>query len=152
MIKYLLESNQMQRLIRLILFFLALYLIGDGVIHLFNIRLNSVVGIWSNSAISYATLLNAIYASFVFLAAILILVVQFSLKKYKNLILASSIWALFHGLLLIYLTSTQNFLSNFSNLPSLYFWMPFYNQYLLFEAFLSFAYAILIFIWSKKVK
>lgn len=142
----------LEKVVRIFLIFLGIYLIGDGIIHLLNIRLNSVINTWSSSAIVYAKLLNAIYASFVFLAACLVLVVQANLEKYKTLIRVSTIWAIFHGFLLIYLTQTLSIMNNFYNLSSLYVWMPFYNEYLLFEAFLAFAYAILIFIWSNNKK
>ena len=139
-----------EKIFRVFLNVMAVYLILDGAIHLFNIRLQSVLNIWPKSALSYATLLDMIYASFVFLVAALLLIAQRSLKKYQSLILASSIWAIFHGFLLIYLSLSQNFTGNFSNFPSLFVWMPFYNQYLLAEAFLAFIYAILVFIWIKK--
>ena len=138
-----------QKLLRVFLNILAIYLVGDGAIHLLNIRLQSVQNVWPQSALSYAVLLNGIYASFVFLVAILVLVVQKDLKKYKSLIFASAIWSLFHGLLLTYLTLNQNFISSFLSYPSLYVWMPFYNQYLLFEAFLAFVYVILVLIYLK---
>lgn len=143
--------KKVEKLFRLFLTFMAIYLIGNGIIHLLNFRLQSVINVWPQSAVSYAIILNSIYASFVFLAAILLLVVQKDLKKYHTLILASCIWAIFHGLLLIYLSFTQN-LINFSQWPSLYVWMPFYNQFLLFEAFLSFVYVALAFSWSKGQK
>lgn len=139
----------LEKILRVLLNILAVYLLVDGTIHLLNIRLQSVANIWPASSLSYATLLNAIYASFVYLAAVLIVVAQTALKKYKSLILASGIWSVFHGLLLIYLSSSQNFVNNFSNSPSLNMWMPFYNQYLLFEAVLSLVYAGLTFIWIK---
>lgn len=138
-----------ERLLRILLNFLVVYLILDGVIHLLNIRLQSVANIWPASAISYATLLDFIYASFVFLAAMLLLVAQKSLTKYKSLIFISSIWAVFHGLLLVRLSFTQDFMNKFAGLPSLYVWMPFYDQYLIIEAFLAFVYAALVFIWLK---
>lgn len=140
---------KVEKIFRVFLIFLAVYLVGDGAIHLLNIRLQSVQNIWPQSALSYAVLLNAIYASFVFLAAILVLVVQKDLKKYKPLILSSGIWSLFHGLLLAHLILSQNFMESFSNYSSLYVWIPFYNQYLLFEAFLAFVYAILAFLYFK---
>ncbi|MBI3109514.1 hypothetical protein HYZ06_00540 [Candidatus Daviesbacteria bacterium] len=136
---------------RIFLTVLAMYLIGDGTVHLLNIRLNSVVNVWPASAVSYAILLDSIYASFVFLVAALILVAQTDLKKYKSLILASGLWAILHGILLLYLNSTQNFAHAFSSHPSLYVWMPFYNQYLFFEAILAFIYAIVVFVRHKKL-
>lgn len=137
---------------RLFINILAVYLIGDGLIHLLNIRLNSILNVWPSSAISYAVLLNSIYASFIFLAASLILIAQTNLKKYKDLILISAIWAIFHGILLIYLSLTQNFMISFANAPSLSVWMSFYDKYLIFEAIISFIYAILVFLWRNKVK
>ncbi len=128
---------------------MAIYLIGDAAIHLFNIRLSSVANVWPDSALNYAVLLNTIYASFVFLAAILIFSAQKDLKKYKDLVFASSFWAVFHGLLLLYLTLTNNFMASFLNYPSLYVWIPFYNQYLLFEATLAFVYAFLVWNWVR---
>ena len=141
--------KNLDKVLRVFLNLLAVYLVVDGTIHILNIRLQSVADIWPASALSYATLLNAIYASFVFLAAILVLVALSDLKKYKSLVLASSIWSVFHGLLLIYLNSSQNFMDNFSSLPSLHVWMPFYNYYLFFESLLSLIYAGLVFIWIK---
>lgn len=138
--------KKIEKTLRIFLTFLAIYLILDGGIHLFNIRLQSVTNIWPLSALSYASFINALYASFVFLTAGLVLTAQASLKKYKSLILVSGFWAIFHGLLLIYLSLTQNFPLN---LPSLYVWLPFYNLYLVAEALLSFIYATLVFIWIK---
>jgi uncharacterized membrane protein YozB (DUF420 family) len=135
--------------LRFFIIVLGIYLIGDGLIHLLNIKLGSVKGIWPQSAFSYAILLNSIYASFVFLVSSLILIAQKDLKKYKSLILVSSVWSVFHGGLLIYLSVTQNFMVSFYNLPSLYVWMSFYDKYLIFEALLAFAYALLVFLWIK---
>lgn len=140
------------KILKFFLNFLAIYLIGDGAIHLFNIRLQSVGNIWPQSALSYAVLLNSIYASFVFLVAILAFTAQKDLKKYKNLIFASSFWAIFHGLLLIYLITSYNFLNSFQAYASLYLGMSFYNQYLLFEAILAFFYASLVWTWVKSEK
>lgn len=147
-----LMGQNIEKILRYFLNILGCYLIFDGAIHLFNIRLLSVAGIWPNSALSYATLLDTIYASFVFLAAVLIFTAQKDLKKYTNLLFASSIWALMHGFLLIYLTSSQNFTLSFWSLSSLSVWIPFYNQYLLFEALLAFIYVILVFAYLKSSK
>lgn len=143
---------KVEKFLRLFLVFLAVYLLFDGAIHLLNIRLQSVEHIWPQSALSYATLLNLIYASFVFLASILILFAQRDLKKYKTMIYASAFWAVFHGSLLIYLSLSQNFSHNFSNLSSLRVWLPFYDLYLLFEGVLACFYALFVFYWIKKEK
>ncbi len=134
----------MQKLLRFFLNFVAIYLILDGLIHLTSIRLQSVINVWPNSAIAYATLLDTIYASFVFLVALLIFVAQNDLKKYKKLILASAIWAFMYGFLLAFLVLNKDFTEDFSTFPSLHVWFPFYNHYLLFEASLAFVYGILV--------
>lgn len=141
-----------EKVLRLFLIFLAMYLLFDGGLHLLNIRLQSVEQLWPKSALSYATLLNLIYASFVFLASILIFFAQRELKKYKTMIYASAFWALFHGSLLIYLSITQDFTLYFSDLPSLHVWLPFYSQYLLFESILAYFFSLLVFLWMKGSK
>lgn len=139
-----------EKLVRFALIFLAVYLIGDGLIHFLNIKLQTIGSNWPQSAVVYAKLLNAIYSSFVFLVAMLALIVQKDIKKYQDLIKISPYWAIFHGLILLYLSTTINFVNIFSNMPSLYVWMPFYNQYLFFEAVLAFIYAVVVFVWNKK--
>lgn len=142
----------MQNLLRLFLNIGAVFLILNGLVHLFDIRLASVESIWPKSAISYARLLDTIYASFVFLAAIMIFIAQRDLKKYRNLIFYSAFWAFFHGFLLIKFATTQSFTKEIPSLPSLHIWIPFYNQFLLFEAFLLLVYVILVFLWIKSGK
>lgn len=141
-----------KKFIRAFLIALGIYLMADGVIHLLNLRLQSVTNIWPASALSYAKLLNLIYASFVFLASILVLVAQNNLKKYQTLIFSSAVWALFHGSLLIFLSLSEDFKNSFLNLPSLLVWISFYNQYLSVEAILAFLYALIIFVWIKEEK
>ena len=143
---------KIQNILRIFLLFLGIYLAVDGLVFLSNVRLQSAYHLWPSSAFSYAYLTNAMAAAFMFLASYVAFIIQKDPKKYQNLISASALWAFFFGLLLIYLSSTQNLMSNFSNLPSLYVWMPFYNWYLVFEALLSFAYAGLVFIWLKGMK
>lgn len=143
---------KIERILRIFIIFLGIYLIFDGSIFLFNIKLQSVSKVWPASALSYATVVDSLCATFIYLAAALAFIVQKDLKKYKSIISISSIWTFFQGLLLIYLNSAQNLISNFSNLPSLSVWMPFYQQYLLFEAFLCFIYTGLVLIWLKGEK
>lgn len=140
----------MEKTVRGFLIFGAFYLIFDGIIHFFNLRLFSTKYIWPDSAFSYATLLNMVYASFVFLTAAFVLIFQSDLKKYKNFIVVSALWAFFHAGLLIFLSIGQNLTMKAEGLPSLYVWSPFYNQYLLGEAGLLFIYASLVLIWIKR--
>ncbi len=139
----------MQKLLRIFLNLGAVFLIFNGLIYLFNIRLTSVINVWPQSAISYARLLDTVYASFVFLAAILIFIAQQDLEKYKKLIFYSTFWAFFHGLLLVNLSLTQNFTKDLTALPSLQVWFPFYSQFLLFEALLLFVYIVLVILWFR---
>ncbi len=140
----------MEKTVRGFLIFGACYLILDGLIHFFNLRLSSTQSIWPESASSYATLLDMVYASFVFLTASFVLIIQSDVKKYKNFIVVSSFWAFFHGCLLIFLSVGQNLTMKAVGFPSLYVWSPFYNQYLLGEAGLLFIYASLVLIWIKR--
>lgn len=140
----------MEKIVRGFLIFGIFYLIFDGLLHFFNIRLLSVQSIWPQSALSYGVLLNMVYASFVFLTTGFAFLMQTDIKKYKNLIILSSFWAFFHAILLIYLSTTQNLVLNGKNLPSLLVWSPFYNQYLFFESTLLISYSLVVFYWVKK--
>lgn len=140
----------MEKTIRIFLIAGAFYLIFDGLIHFFNLRLFSAQSVWPESALSYSTLLNLVYASFVFLTAGFAFVLQTDINKYKNFVIFSSFWAIFHALMLIFLSFAQNLTLNAKDLPSLYVWLPFYDEYLLVESVVLFCYAGLIFAWIGK--
>lgn len=137
----------MTKVIRGSLIFGGVYLFIDGLLHFFNLRLSSVV--WQESALSYVKLLNSIYASFVFFVALVFLIIQKDIKKYRNIILITGIWALFHGILLVILSLTQNYIRVFQGAPSLYVYLPFYDQYLILESMLLVSYSFFVFTWVK---
>lgn len=137
------------RLLRGFLLFGSIYLAVDGLVHITGIRLFDVRRLWAQDALSYAALLNHIYASFVFLAAAIAFEIQRDVKKYRNLIRISGIWALLQGLLLFYLSFNFDFALAFNFSPSLAVWLPFYNYYLWVEAMLLIGYAILGIIYSR---
>lgn len=139
----------MEKLLRGFLIFGGAYLIFDGLLHFFNIKISSVNGAWPQSAISYAGLLNFIYASFVFLAAAIAFVIQKDFKKYKAILLVSSVWAMIHGSLLLFLVWTQNYQQIFQDLPSLLVWLPFYNQYVLIEGVILIIYSGIVYLWAR---
>lgn len=141
--------TKLQPIIKKYLLFAAVYLSIDGLIHLLNLRLESVHS-WPSSATTYATFLNMIYASFVFLAAAISFVLQKDLKKYESIVIISAIWAFLHGSLLIVLNTKFNFVQIFAGYPSLYVWFPFYSYYLYFEASLFIIYSILVLMWKKE--
>lgn len=138
----------MEKLLRGFLIFGGIYFIFDGLLHFLGIKLVSVSSAWSESATNYANLINHIYASFVFLAALISFIIQKDLKKYKTLVVVSAVWSSFHGLVLLYLVWTQNYQQVFKSLPSLLVWLPFYKEYLAFNAILLLAYSGVVYIWS----
>lgn len=135
-------------IIRGLLIFGGCYLIFDGLLHLLGIKLSSVKD-WSEPAIAYASLINMLYGSFAFLAALFSFIIQKDLKKYKSLAVASSIWATFHGVLLLFLIWTNNYQIIFQNSPSLLVWLPIYREYLTINAVLLFTYSISVYFWQK---
>lgn len=139
----------MEKILRGFLIFGGAYLIFDGLLHFFNIKISSVNGAWSQSAISYAELLNSIYASFVFLVAAIAFVIQKDLKKYKAVLLVSSVWAIIHGSVLLFLVWTQNYQQIFKDLPSLLVWLPFYNQYVVIEGMVLIIYSGVVYLWVR---
>lgn len=138
-----------EKLLRGCLIFAGIYFIFDAFLHLSNIKLSSVLGIWPASAVSYAHLLNYIYASFVLLVAAFAFIIQKDPKKYRSLIMISSIWAVFHGVILLTLVWTQNYQLTFKIFPSLLVWLPFYREYITLNAVLFFLYSGVVYLWFK---
>lgn len=142
----------MQKLLRLFLICGGCYFIFDGILHFSNIKLSSVIssGNWPIPAVLYAHLLSYIYGSFIILASIIAFVIQRDLKKYKTLILVTGVWAIFHGAVLLFLVTNQNYQEIFKSLPSLLVWLPFYREYLTINALLLFFYGGIVYFWYRK--
>lgn len=143
---------KLEKLLRVFLIFGGAYFIFDGLLHFFNVKLYSVGNFWPKSAVSYGELLNAIYASFIFLAAGVIFIIQKDLKKYQLIIKFSAVWAFFHGSILVFLIYTQNYQEIFKSLPSLLVWLPFYREYLLINSILLFLYSGVVYLWIRNKK
>lgn len=112
-----------------------------------------VKAIWMPSAITYAKLIEKVLGSaFLFIAVIVLFEVQKDLPKYKNFIKISAIWALLHGILLIYLSFSQNYKEVFKSFPSLMVWFPLYDKYVAFEGIVIICFSILVFFWVKLSK
>lgn len=139
----------MQKILRAYLILLGVYLFIDVSIHLFDIKLLDVGGQWPQSALTYSRFISHLYASFAFLASVAVYELQRDLKKYKNLILITAVWALFHGILLIYSSITTNFASDFKGMSSLHVWLPFYNQYVLIEGIVLIIYSGIVYLWAR---
>ena len=139
-----------EKLVRGFLIFAGVYFIFDGLLHISGIKLLSVAGVWPESAISYANILNYLYSSFIFLAAAFALVLQRDINKYKSLIIVSAFWALLHGFGLLFLVWTQNYQQIFQNLPSLLVWLPIYREYLTANAILLFIYSLTVYLWVRR--
>lgn len=139
-----------EKLIRGFLIFGALYFTFDALLHLSNIKLSTVKDYWPESAIKYSNLINYIYASFVLLAASISLIIQSNIKKYQSILAISSIWASFHGIVLLFLVWMNNYQVIFQNTPSLLVWLPFYGEYLSFNSLLLFVYSGLVFCLLRK--
>lgn len=130
----------------------GLYLIFDGLLHLSGIKLSSVSGVWPQSALSYAQLLNFIYASFVIFTASVGFVIQKDFKKYRDILVLLSVWSILHGLILLFLVLTNNYQEIFRGLPSILVWLPFYRHYLTFNVLLLFGYSGVIYKYLKDAR
>lgn len=139
----------MNRVVKLFLLFGGIYILIDGLLHLLNLRLTSVINVWPDSALLYAKLLNVLYASFAILVATVAILVQKDTDKNKTLIVGSAFWALLHGLLLIGLSLTQNYIQIFKTYPSLHLFFPMYDKFLIFEGVLLLVYSLVVFIWWR---
>ncbi|MEK7120545.1 MAG: hypothetical protein AAB840_00450 [Patescibacteria group bacterium] len=137
-----------RKILRGFLIFGGIFLFFEALLHFSNVKLIDVGRTWPDSAKSFASFMSQLYGSFALLVGILAFLLQVNIEKYKVLILATGVWAFLHGLFLLLLSLSQNFLEKFSGLPSLYIWSDFYNQYLLIEALLLFTYSVIVYIWS----
>ncbi len=140
----------LEKLLKGFLIFGGAYFIFDALLHFSNIKLSSTTDIWLSSAASYANFINYLYGSFVLLAAAFSFIIQKDLKKYKTLVLASAFWAFFHAILLLFLVWTNNYQRIFKDLPSILVWLPFYKEYLTFNAVLLLIYSGLVYKWVIK--
>lgn len=138
-----------EKLLRGFLTFGGAYFIFDALLHFSNIKLSSTIDVWSSPATSYANFINYLYGSFVILAAALSFIIQTDLKKYKTLVIASAVWAVFHAILLLFLVWTNNYQQIFTDLPSILVWLPFYREYLTLNALALFAYSAVVYFWQK---
>lgn len=126
----------------------SIYLILDGLIHVFDVKLIDATG-WPQPEIVYAKFIGNLYGAFAILAGLFGIEASRNLEKYRNFLYIAAVWSLGYALYLIHTSLTIDFADIFSESPSIYFWMPFYNYYLLFEAGLLLILSVLIFHWSK---
>lgn len=137
------------KIIRVYLIVGSVYLVIDSLIHLFDLRLTDVASSWPQDALEYSSLVNHIYASFVLLTAALAFEMQRDLKKYRSLLSISGVWALVHGLILLYESSRIDLVRYFDTSPSLAFWLPFYNYYLWGESMILIGFFILTMMYKR---
>lgn len=138
-----------KNVLRIFLIFGGCYFIFDALLHFSGLKFLSVESFWSSSALSYAKLINFLYASFVLLAAFLAFLIQKDLKKYQTVILLSAVWAFFHGMILLLLVWSKDYQQIFQEFASLLVWLPIYREYITFNALLLFFYSGIVFAYFK---
>lgn len=142
-------DKQIEKFFRLVLIFWALYLLFESALYLFHIRLTDPKNVWPISAVVYGQLIEKVLGSTFLFVAVIIFEVQKNLLKYKTFIKLSGIWAFFHGLLLIFLSTTQNYEEVFKSFPSLFVWFPLYENYVFLEGVAAVGFSILVYLWLK---
>lgn len=141
----------LEKFLKSFLIFGAIYFIFDGLLHFLGIKLASVNN-WPDFAKAYANLINVLYGSFIFLAAGIIFIIQKDLQKYKNIVLLSAVWSLFHGVALLYLVWNNDYQQVFKNYDSLLVWLPIYREYLTLNSILLLIYSIIVYFWKTSLK
>lgn len=139
---------KIQNILKWYLLISSIYLIGDGIVHLLDIKLIDA-NLWPEPSLVYSKFIGHLFGAFAILASLLGLESQRDLKKYKNVLYIVAIWSLFYGSYLVYTSLTVPFSKIFSSSPSVFVWMPFYNYYLVFEASLLFTFSLLVFLWRR---
>lgn len=139
----------LEKTIKALLTFGALYLLIDSAVHLSNIRLTDVGVEWPTSALSFSGFMSQIYASLGFLVAFLGWEIQKDLKKYKSLLFILGIWAIFHGSYLFFRTM-DGLTSSFEGIPSLVVWLPFYTFLTTLESIILLIFGTIVILWRFK--
>lgn len=137
-------------ILRGLIIFASFYFLFEALLYLFNIRLLEVKALWPLPASTYAKYVGRVLGSMFLLLSIFTFEIQRDLRKYRRLIILSSIWALFDGLLLFYLSFAQDFVKIYQNTPSLYVWFPGYNQFVYSEGAMLVFYSVLVYLWARK--
>lgn len=141
--------KKIQNLLKSFLVLGAIYLLADGLIHFFDIKLRDVSGNWPASALVYARLLDKISGIFMLLIATVMFVIHQDPEKYRPIVYLSAVWTFFLGLTFIYLSVSTDYSHIFNLLPSLSFWIPFYREYLLLESGVLIFYSTIVYLWFK---
>lgn len=138
--------------LRTLVIFWGIYLLFEGLLYFFNVRLADAKNVWPASATLYSELIGKVLGSvFLFIAAV-VFDLQRDLLKHRNFIKLSGFWSIFHGGILIWLSLSNNFVEVFKNTPSLYVWFPFYSQYVALEGIILICYSVLVYFWLKNTK
>lgn len=142
-------ERSIKNILKWYLLFTSIYLFADGIIHILNLKLANISSNWSSDLVIYAQYMTQLYGLFAVLTASFGLEVSRNLSKYKNLLYIAAIWGIVYAGFLIYYSITIDYPAVFKSTPSIYFWIPFYNAYILFEGLLLFTLSCLIFIYKK---
>lgn len=126
----------------------SIYLIFDGLVHVFDIKLIDAIS-WPQPAFVYSKFIGNLYGAFAILAGLFGIEASRNLEKYRNFLYIAAVWSLAHAVYLLYSSLSINFVGIFNQTQSVYFWIPFYNSYLLFEAGLLVTFALMVFIYRK---
>src|SRR3989344_553425 len=118
---------KISRVLKWYLLIISLYLLGDGFVHVLNIKLLSPDPLWPSNIVIFSKYMSQLYGMFTILAALFGIEVSRNLEKYQNFLYITSVWGVIYGLLLIY-----------------------YNFYIIFEACLLYVFVFLVFLWSKR--
>ena len=140
----------MKKAVRAYLIFGGIYMLGEALIHFSNAKLTNVAILWPKDAVTFSSWVSTLYASTTLFLSMLLFYIQHNVEKNKKIIKLLAFYALFHGLLVTYFSLTFGFNEIFQELPSLYLWLPNYSVYLIFEAFLLFVFAFLVYLWQRK--
>lgn len=127
----------------------SIYLILDGIVHVLGIKLTGIIT-WPEPALIYSKFITNLYGGFVILAGLFGIETARNLSKYRNFLLIGAVWSLIYAAFLVYSSITIDFVELFTLTPSIYFWIPFYNFYIITEAGLMVILAMLIFFFSRE--
>lgn len=146
------KIKNIERIIRIYLLIGTLYFFGEALIHIFSLRLVDIQTAWPREAVVYSRWMTGFYGGLALFIASLLFVIRQNIQQYKHILYCIAVYAALHASFLLYAAATVDFDTIYSNFPSLSFWIPLYNSFLIIEAVLLYAYTIIIICWYTKTK
>jgi len=143
------KKNRYFWLLKKIFQFGMIFMSLETLYHFSGIRISGTESVWPHSAVKFSQFLMFLWASVSLFLTGYLFFLQKQLQQYRDLIVWTGLFAIFHGFLLWWCAS-QNY-EAIMPLTTLYFWNPFYSIQLIIEGSILIIIGLyIVYGWQKK--